>query len=336
MKRRVHTRITSLFLVIIFFYSVSHCSEKEMVRNYFQGKLGETQSVSIDLTLSDSKITGILHHAYFSRPLEISGSIDRRGEVIIEVLTANKTKLGTIQGRFGNYNNSFFGTWFNLEKNKFLLLKTERVAKYTILSTTDKFMEVVTSFPFFSEVSSFEKSLNSMLEQTMTLNHYDFVLEGEDYGFEDFEFGKWTQYYDISIKYFSRQLISLLGEVYSYTGGAHGNTGYKSLTFYYRQKDFVPVTLSDLFLEDTNYTKQLSSYCIDELKKQEAGWVINGDLKSLDETDLVTFTINEHAITFYFAPYHVGCYAEGTHIVHVPYSAIREIIDPAGPLKIFR
>jgi hypothetical protein len=81
--------------------------------------------------------------------------------------------------------------------------------------------------------------------------------------------------------------------------------------------------------------KVLSDYCIRDLRKQQAGWVLNGEPKELKADDLSAFVISPRGITFAFDPYAVGPYAEGSYFVVVGYKDLKGIINPAGPLRQF-
>ncbi len=95
------------------------------------------------------------------------------------------------------------------------------------------------------------------------------------------------------------------------------------------------VNLSDLFIADSNFINILSIYLIKELKEQGASLIENGEITEFNEKDLHAFAISPRGLLFAFSPYSVASYAEGPFFVTVPYSEIRQIINPDGPLKEF-
>lgn len=95
------------------------------------------------------------------------------------------------------------------------------------------------------------------------------------------------------------------------------------------------LNLSDLFTPESNFIKTLSDYCINDLGKQNAGLVVNGELEELKASDLKMFVGSPRGITFTFAPYAVGSYVEGSYFVLVGYGELESIINPKGPLKQF-
>jgi hypothetical protein len=97
----------------------------------------------------------------------------------------------------------------------------------------------------------------------------------------------------------------------------------------------VSLKLADLFLPQAPYIDLLSTYCIDDLRKQEAAHVKSGDVVRLDEHDLSVFSIVPRGIEFTFKPYVVGPYPDGSYSLLIPYQALRKIIDPNGPLRRF-
>jgi len=93
--------------------------------------------------------------------------------------------------------------------------------------------------------------------------------------------------------------------------------------------------LSNLFKKGSDYMKVLSEYCINELRKKGAGWIVNGEIKTFNEDALSVFALSPRGIQFAFAPYAVGSYAEGTYFVTMDYNNLKSIINPDGPLARF-
>jgi hypothetical protein len=152
---------------------------------------------------------------------------------------------------------------------------------------------------------------------------------------EDLISDRYLLNYNYSIEYYSENLVSFTGEIYSYTGGAHGNTYFASSNYRIKDEDSNLLKLSDLFKKDSGYVKVLSDLIIADLMKQEAGWVVNGDIKSLKEDEIGPFALSPRGIQFAFAPYAVGPYSDGAFFVTIAFDDINNIIDQKGPLSQF-
>jgi hypothetical protein len=135
-------------------------------------------------------------------------------------------------------------------------------------------------------------------------------------------------------------LISLTFSVSSYyQGAAHPNS--YSETINYDLKNGKVLKLADLFKPGAKYLQAISAYCIDDLKKQSKdkdGMLDDESIKSgasPTPKNYEGWTINKKGLGIDFDPYQVGPYAAGPQYVTVPYSALKDLINPDGPLAQF-
>jgi Protein of unknown function (DUF3298) len=125
--------------------------------------------------------------------------------------------------------------------------------------------------------------------------------------------------------------IAFLVEAY-YEGAVHGS--YNTIVFNYDLTSGKMLKLADLFKPGANYLKPISDYSIVSLRKEKEGvpdsdW-IDGAAPKLENYQ--SWNITREGLDIEFDPYQVGPYAEGPHEVLIPYSALKNIINPAGPL----
>jgi hypothetical protein len=135
-------------------------------------------------------------------------------------------------------------------------------------------------------------------------------------------------------------LIGLEFTVSSYSAGAaHPNSYTEVVNF--DLKNGKLLKLADLFQPGSKYLQTLSTYCIQDLKKQAKGpdamldedWIQRGAAAELTNYDNWTITRKGLAITF--DPYQVGPYAAGPQHVLIPYAALKDIIKPDAPAGQF-
>jgi hypothetical protein len=131
-------------------------------------------------------------------------------------------------------------------------------------------------------------------------------------------------YYEI--KNNQRGILSLNLIVYSFTGGAHGMTIIKALTFDTATgKQF---TLKELFKDGSNYVEQLSAIIKVDIKK----WKI----QLLDEFKAIRpdqdYYIADTSLVVYFQLYEITPYYWGFPYFPIPILDVADIRKPNSPL----
>jgi hypothetical protein len=130
------------------------------------------------------------------------------------------------------------------------------------------------------------------------------------------------------------ELVSLAFGVSTYgEGAAHPN--HSTMVFNYDLAAGRILSLSDLFQPKSNYLGMISSYAIAELKKKlgpepDTDWIERG--AGADAENYQNWNITRQGLKVTFDPYQVASYAEGEHVVIVPYSVLKKVIDPQGLL----
>jgi uncharacterized protein DUF3298/peptidoglycan-N-acetylmuramic acid deacetylase PdaC-like protein len=133
-------------------------------------------------------------------------------------------------------------------------------------------------------------------------------------------------------------LVSIDFEVGSYfQGAAHPNSYSDTLNF--DLKNGKVLKLADLFKPGTKYLQAIANYCIADLKKQSsekglmAEEIEKGAAAKAD--NYLGWTITKRGLGIGFDPYQVGPYAAGPQFVLVPYSDLKDLINPDGPVGQF-
>ncbi|MDQ5844493.1 MAG: RsiV family protein, partial [Acidobacteriota bacterium] len=103
-----------------------------------------------------------------------------------------------------------------------------------------------------------------------------------------------------------------------------------------------PLKLADLFNPGSKFLQAISTYSIQDLKKQSTekldsllddDWIQRGAGPKAD--NYKSWSITRKGLGIYFDSYQVGPYAAGPQRVVVPYSALKDIIKPDGPIAQF-
>jgi hypothetical protein len=142
------------------------------------------------------------------------------------------------------------------------------------------------------------------------------------------------------IRYATDDLISVEFSEGGYSrGAAHPNSF--TIVLNYDLKNGKKLALGDLFKPKSNYLSMISTYCIKNLKEQSK----KKDLGLEDETiqsgagpkadNYKAWAITKKGLWITFDAYQVGPYAVGPQYVLVPYSTLKDLIKPDGPIGAF-
>nr|WP_218627909.1 DUF3298 and DUF4163 domain-containing protein [Sporosarcina sp. E16_8] len=123
-----------------------------------------------------------------------------------------------------------------------------------------------------------------------------------------------------------RGILSLNLIVYSYTGGAHGMTIIKSLTF--DTKNGKQYELKDLFKKGSDYKKKLS----DIINRRIKDWNIDVLEPFKEIRSDQDFYIADTSLVIYFQLYEITPYYWGFPYFPIPIKDLADIINPDGPL----
>jgi hypothetical protein len=132
---------------------------------------------------------------------------------------------------------------------------------------------------------------------------------------------------EFEIKTNERNILSLTLTVYAFTGGAHGMTIVKALSF-----DVTTGTqyeLKDLFKPDSDYVTVLSKIIEQKIKDWEIQ-LLEPFTKIRPDQD---FYFADHSLVIYFQLYEITPYAWGFPYFPIPILDIQDIIQPDGPLE---
>ncbi|HUQ33627.1 MAG TPA: DUF3298 domain-containing protein [Pyrinomonadaceae bacterium] len=122
-----------------------------------------------------------------------------------------------------------------------------------------------------------------------------------------------------------------------FEGAAHPN--YNAVTFNYWLGTGQTLSLGDLFKPGVYYLDIISSLSIKALRKRlgpeiDDDWIQKG--AGAAPENYKSWNITRRGLKITFDPYQVASYAQGPQEVIIPYSSMKSIIDPSGPLGKLR
>lgn len=133
---------------------------------------------------------------------------------------------------------------------------------------------------------------------------------------------------------FSKQLVSLFGELNVHDRLPHGWKCYEGKTFYTLNNQCKEITLNDLFKTDAQ-KEYLRKVCEDALKKDEISYFAGEKplRTTLDLEDIRTFVINDKNLFIIFQPYIAGSGADGPFILKIPFIELIGKWQARNPLE---
>jgi len=312
---------------------VMMCAPAHARSEYYFTGLISTQPVQMDLVLDDSTITGSYFYDLVGTEIALKGQGEKNGEATINEFDEQGKQTGTFTGNLTADRQTYSGNWSNADGSRTLPFKLTQVAEYVSVQQSLPRVNVSGSYPRFLHASPAQQALTETMRTNVDAAMQRFLkasranLKGIPTSI------KLEADYHYAIKYYSRDLLSLVETQFAYPGGAHPSTIYVPFNMQLVDGKATPIALASLFKPGMPYISALSDYLIDALRKQNAQWVVEGQVKSFKAEDLSAFYLRPHALTFIFQQYAVGPYAQGTFFVRVPFSAVAAYLNPFGPLS---
>lgn len=320
---------------------------------YFRGRINYDLKVEMTLVRDGEQVTGTYFYPRIGKNIDLKGTIkdgnvdlresDETGKesgVFKGKWTSNAAGLAEIEGKWSRPDGSK-ETDFQISQQPIELQSAVRVIPKVIRDTNKKLRySVDAEYPEIQGDSRFDK-FNQEARAMITKDVAAFkTSETAEEGDETSELPDETQTSTLDIGYQIRlateDLISVEFHEGQYSrGAAHGNSYTAVLN--YDVKNGRRIALSDLFNPKSNYLSIISAYSSKELKdKLRKDNMLDDDMvKSGTEPradNYEAWTITRKGLWITFDPYQVAAYAAGPQHVLVPYSALKDLIKPDGPV----
>lgn len=329
-------------LALLLFSNLVSAQDRDEKKYYYVGTIDGELFIQMELSLHGTEVRGSYYYDSRGRPISLLGEVNLE-ETKIELVEFGdkKKKTGKFTGIFtpvpDGLGTTIEGTWSSPDGDTRLPFKLTKVANYDFSTIKQgKYSEAKWSYPLLISKNEVIQKISAKLRDRMKPQIEEYQKDAKEGFMTDVITSTWLFTYDYSLAYYSEELISFIAQVYSYTGGAHGNTYFMSSNYSVNKDDSTLLKLSDLFKKESNYVKVLSDLIIKDLKKQKAGWVANGEIASLKEDEIGPFALTPRGIQFAFAPYAVGPYSDGAFFVEISYvHQLKDILNPKGPLSQF-
>ncbi|HEY5125589.1 MAG TPA: DUF3298 and DUF4163 domain-containing protein [Ignavibacteria bacterium] len=186
-----------------------------------------------------------------------------------------------------------------------------------------------------------QDKVNTIIQTEIKKISDDFIKQLVDWDLTDIPADFSSEFEcNFTVSYSQDNIFSVAFEIYTYYAGAAHPYSYA----YCMNMDLVRAKVIDftlMFKDENSGLKKLSDYCFNELKKRNDTEDICTDdewLKEGTKPDVKNYEslpIEPEGILVIFNAYQVACYAAGPQTVKIPYSELKDFINPKGPLSIF-
>lgn len=334
-----HSTFALLTVGLILFAAASPILAIEPFRYRLVGEIDGKWPVQMDLIVEGSKVSGHYWYDSYGIWLQLDG-VNRGGAFGMRELAADSEVTGEWVFDFNPFASEWQGTWTSADGTREYPFSLRLVAEMVQTHEMRRgFLHVWLERPVFHYESGNKRMAavqRIVDEQLWSSVEEDFELFPEIY--PDFcpAGTYWECVSRIGIRHASDNVISMMQEIYGYTGGAHGNTWYAPINLLLSSSGASRFGLDDIFLKGSGWERKVSELIIEDLRKQEAAWIIQGEVTEVDPSQLDRFTVSPAGIDFYFGPYEMGCYAEGTYVAFLPWAALEGFIETSGPVDLLR
>jgi len=331
---------------------------------FFKGSIGNNLGLQMKLNRDGEQVTGNYFYQKVGTRIELKGTIDKTGNLTLDEFDSAGKPNGTFKGfwRTDNENglDSIAGNWskpggdkktaFSLHEQPIELTGGAEVVARSIKENNKKLnYKIDVSYPeITAPLDNRFNKFNQEAKDLVTRRVAGFRKERavaakeETPGAESSTLSELTSDLsgDYTIVLANDTLVSIEFDIGGYSAGAaHGNSSSSALN--YEVKSSKVLKLADVFKAGAKYVQAISSYCIKDLKKQSSSREGGLPDDMINEgagpkaQNFGSWTISKKGLMITFDAYQVGPYAAGPQQVLIPYSVLKDLINPDGPLGLF-
>jgi len=323
---------------------------------YFRGTIAGDLRIEMTLVRDGNRLTGTYFYPKVGKNIALAGTVEKDGNVELKETDESGKDTGIFKGKWKPATdspdpglNEIEGKWSRPDGSKetaFLVSQqpidftaAARVVPKVIKETNkEKRYTVDAEYPQIEgdpRFDNFNREARGLITKDVaafkTAETAETTEDSEPGSELADEAGKSSLDIWYEIRYASDDLISVQFTEGEYSrGAAHPNSSTQVLNF--DVKGGKKLALADLFNAKASYLSPISAYCIKVLKDKgkDDDMVKSGASPRAD--NYRAWSITKKGLWITFDPYQVASYAEGPQYVLVPYSALKDIIKPDGPL----
>jgi len=330
---------------------------------FFKGSIGSSLDLQMKLVRTGDQLAGSYFYQKIGTRINLRGTVDKDGNLTLEEFDPAGKQTGVFKGLWqvdkGDSRVNLVGNWsrppgekgsdkqtaFSVHEEPITFSgDVELIAKQVKESNKKLRYEIAAQYPQLTggnnpNFEKFNQAARAPVTKRIAGFKKDMVPEAGEEPAPEGSMGS-----DLSISYTVNlaqdDLVSIQFDVSSYfQGAAHPNSFSEVINF--DLKNGKPLKLGDLFKPGAKYLQTIANYCIADLKKQSKEKKLDLFDDQISEgaapkaTNYESWTITNKGVGINFDAYHVGPYAAGPQYVLVPYSTLKDLVNPDGPVGQF-
>ena len=326
--------------------------QTEIIQNknstFFRGMLNGIK-FQMNLTRDGENLSGNYSYTKIGKNLKLSGKIDKSGKFKLDETDDAGKKTGEWNGTWKNDKNApgivIEGDWKKPNgKDELGFFAVQQFVEFTngakftdkVIKENDKKInsDISAVYPEISGVDSaakFNGTIKNIIEES--INSYkkqaaEFAAEDERNSVKRLGYTSDLSY---DVVFANNDFVSLIISNYTYLGGAHGGTVYKTVN--YDLKNNRDLKLTDVFAADSDYLKTISDHSIAELNKNLEDMSDDEMIREgagADAKNFSNWNLSKNGLLITFDQYQVAAYAAGSPTVVVPYEKLKDILRKDG------
>ncbi|MGI8919709.1 MAG: DUF3298 domain-containing protein [Pyrinomonadaceae bacterium] len=323
---------------------------------YFRGSIGSALGLQMKLLRDGQKLMGSYYYQKIGQKIDLRGTIDQTNNVTLEEFDDKGKQTGIFKGLWTVDEAGLIGiagnwtrpdgdkqTAFSLHQEPIEFSGPVEIAGKLIKEKNQQLRyEIDVEYPQITgSTNPATEKFNQQAKAIVNEEVRSFRAAMTDFADDEVET---TTGSDLGIGYTvalaNDDFISIdFGIGGYYRGAAHPNSHSRALNF--DLKNGKALKLADLFKPEARYLQAISDYAVKDLQKQSQSKDNMLDDASIrsgagpNAKNYQSWTITKKGLGINFDAYQVGPYAAGPQFVLVPYSAIKDVIKPDGPLGAF-
>jgi len=328
---------------------------------YFKGSIGSTLDLQMKLVRDGDNLTGSYFYQKVGTRITLRGTVDKNGSLSLDEFDPKGKQTGVFKGIWtvDPKDNliSLAGNWskppgekgedkktaFSVHEEPINLTGDVELVSKQIKDENKKLnYQIDVQYPQFTggaanpNFEKFNQTTRAMvMKEVAEFKKAMAPEEGEEPPPAGSMGSDLTVGYEVALA--QDDLISVKFDIGSYyQGAAHPNS--YSHVVNYDLKNGKTIKLADLFKPGAKYLQTISAFCIADLKKQSDKGLLEDQIKEgagPNAKNYESWTIAKQGLGINFDSYQVGPYAAGPQFVLVPYSALKDLIRPDGPIGPF-
>jgi len=318
-----------LLLLCLLLVAAAHAAKSGYA---YVGKIG-TLPVQLNLRIDGQELSGAYYYESVGKTIELEGTLAKDRAVTLYEFAEDPLRTNSpsekrsgdrFSGKLSASGREFTGTWVSADGKRKSAFSLQAAATYTFIDRTWGDAEFIGYYPVFLNASPELKKLEYQYRKNIIDSLNEFHNDVKEQPLEKGDFGTYYWLVDYNLAYSSADLVSIQSYSFLCMGGATGLSAL--LTYNYRLQDgkLTNITLRSLFKPGTDYLTALKGYIHTDLERQEVDWNNNEEIR------LETYSILPSGLLFIIEPNNPF-----PEYVLVPYAAIRDLINPDGPVGRF-